>query len=116
MTRIEEIKQRVDAATEWPWEGEVRKAYLDSKYIDAHSLDSELEYIISSEGDFLEVIRADATFIAHAREDIPYLLQRIEVLEGALNLLRRYHFGDGSISRADVFEALALKESEKEDV
>jgi hypothetical protein len=33
--------------------------------------------------------RADADFIAHAREDVPHLLSRIEALEGENEALRR---------------------------
>jgi len=59
MTRIEEIKQREALATPGPW------AYC---------------------GEGLKI--ADASFIGHARQDIPYLLRRLEETEKALEVIR----------------------------
>lgn len=41
------------------------------------------------------------------------LLARMHQLETSMKLLRRYHGGDGSISRQEIFEALAHNTEEE---
>jgi hypothetical protein len=39
------------------------------------------------------------------------LKRAVELLRNIINLLRKYHFGDGSISRGDVIKALSTEET-----
>ena len=73
MTRLEEIRERAEKATAGPWK------YNDNVYCADRGIcwDGDLEYdhIIKYE---------DGDFISHAREDIPYLLDRLEKAEAVL--------------------------------
>ena len=78
--RISEIRVRCDKAMSGPWKHIERAGY---SVID---IDAESDFNIAMVGSS----PADAIFIAHARTDIPYLLDRLaelekenEVLEGA---------------------------------
>lgn len=73
---IEAIRERVEKATDGPW------IYVP--------ISDRLEYFIGGEGGneaiAVEVFtKEDATFIAHARTDIPKLLAEIERLRGKLD-------------------------------
>lgn len=74
MTRLEEIKARADAATPGPWDNE-----------------TDWEYVCpSNEGEDAPPIcgdcnRRDSTFIAHARADIPWLLESVKDLIREVN-------------------------------
>lgn len=82
--RVREIRERVEKATLGPWQfapnvnvgGLVRS-------------DTGAMAIAAFREDHAEMV-ANAEFIAHAREDIPYLLDRIEKLEEALRKLCEY--------------------------
>lgn len=78
MDRLSEIRARCDAATPGPWQHESDYgAYIR----DANGANVCLLY--HSE---------DAAFIAHAREDIPYLLTEVERLSGDYDEANRaYH-------------------------
>lgn len=75
--RLDEIRARADAATSGPWTRRSR---------DADERDGALGHEIVGppmpqlRGQFER--KADADFIAHAREDVPYLLEHIAYLEG----------------------------------
>ena len=80
--RETEIRERCDRATEGPWKTGGR---------------SWTELIISSAGihpanHFIAETRgakiADAEFISHAREDIPYLLDKNERIREAINIYK----------------------------
>ena len=78
--RLEEIRARVDAATAGPWTADRDLADYDA------GLHNVWEGI---EGGYRAVAHdifafADAEFIAHAREDIPCLLSRLEAAEERL--------------------------------
>lgn len=49
---------------------------------------------------------SDEKTLQELREENERLKARIDELESTLGLLRRYHFGDGTISRNDVLKAL----------
>ena len=72
MDRLEEIRQRTEAATDGPWE-----RFDTPDYAEIHVLGGK-------EAGFLPVALADkaynADFIAHSREDIPYLLSEVDRL------------------------------------
>ena len=73
MDRLEEIRQRTEAATDGPWE-----RFDTPEYAEIHVLGGK-------EAGFLPVALADeaynADFIAHSREDVPYLLSEVDRLE-----------------------------------
>ena len=72
MDRLEEIRQRTEAATDGPWE-----RFDTPDYAEIHVLGGK-------EAGFLPVALADeaynADFIAHSREDVPYLLSEVDRL------------------------------------
>lgn len=74
MSRLEEIKARADAATEGPWE--VEESALNHKIYSNDGIKSRLADI--------HMGIDNAQFIAHARADVPWLLER---LDKAANLL-----------------------------
>jgi hypothetical protein len=75
MTRISEIQDRVDAATPGPWEN----FPLDWRcVVDPHN-DSICDLHTGGE-------IADATFIAHARADVPLLLAEVKKLRDVVEL------------------------------
>lgn len=76
VNRLSEIKARCDVATPGPWEFSESAAEMWTS--------TGRSIIESTEGYGLAIKRADADFIAHAREDIPYLLAEIKRLERAL--------------------------------
>ena len=74
--RIAEIRARVEAATPGPWE-------VDDKYSDQFvvcELDEYVAVSASTDADIGLDGRADAEFIAHARQDVPDLLDERDVL------------------------------------
>ena len=71
--RIEEIKARAEAATPGPWLVHPHESAEGQLVVDEH-YDNVAECYVPE----------DATFIAHAREDIPYLLAEVERLRAAL--------------------------------
>jgi len=76
MSRLDDIKARVAAATEEPWE-----YFPDGRTVCGGPT---LEYIAEMFGAMGHPThQADARFIAHARADVPWLVQRVERLERA---------------------------------
>jgi hypothetical protein len=89
------IKARTSAATPGPWSAALLYDVTDTTYIDecefgfigdinAPDERAGIEYIgfraIEPDSPQQKQIHADATFIAHAREDVPALLAEIERL------------------------------------
>ncbi|ARU26091.1 hypothetical protein [Cellvibrio sp. PSBB006] len=75
---IEEIKRRCDAATPGPW-----KSYIEGRDHTSGS-DFIMTSIVDDRGESIELTGAtvaDYDFIAHARQDIPRLLEEIERLK-----------------------------------
>ena len=74
--KLDEIRQRTEAATDGPWE-----RFDTPDYAEIHVLGGK-------EAGFLPVALAgeayNANFIAHAREDIPYLLSEVDRLNKVL--------------------------------
>ena len=90
MTRLEEIQKRVEKASEGPWAwqtyGEKTNAFVvggavaeDGSPLSGR-LDGEDEFVVDPICGLEEstVNYEDADFIAHSREDIPYLLAQVE--------------------------------------
>lgn len=82
--RLEEIRQRAEAATPGPW-----RAYgntVEQEKTGWHQVvGTELTGLPYMTYERLTTKNEDATFIAHAREDIPYLLAEVERLRAALD-------------------------------
>lgn len=91
--RLNEIRHRAEKATSGPWflmlDGFSNKPPANCPTV--YATDEELRYIacfrdVSISGAATPNV-ANATFTAHARDDIPYLLDRVAVLE---RLVREY--------------------------
>lgn len=97
--RLDQIRARVDQATPGPWRVEnprnVSNDYGSSS-CDGITAASGRELIITDSGYYPPGV-ADAEFIAHAREDIPFLLAEIDRLSGA-----RRPSGESSLLCPDV--------------
>ena len=72
MSRLEEIRKRYEAATPGPWETQ------------STSISGERLLITEKHGTFstrsVQMRAKDADFIAHSREDIPWLVEIVEKL------------------------------------
>ena len=79
--RIEEIRARVEAATPGPWE---RKGDIIWHEYEPNEPFSGPPLVVRDD----HIAGGNADFIAHVREDIPYLLARIEELEATIFWLR----------------------------
>src|SRR3990167_5664441 len=91
-TRIEEIRQRCEAATEAPWLVEELDGYITGHVIaEAHDYcghsgrDARRDSVTHHES----MTQVDAAFIASAREDIPWLLTAHDALVAALRGVMR---------------------------
>ena len=83
--RIAEITARCVAATPGPWKVKIHNEEYGQGY-------GEITYFVDIEGELLKIgladnnrllvkYRSDTDFIAHAREDIPYLLSKLSEQE-----------------------------------
>jgi len=89
MTRLDEIAQRAENATKGPWHspglGEVHSDHDHGIYVRVLAPDEPDPVVADLCGD------ADAEFIAHAREDIPYLLAEVRRLDAEKVADQRFH-------------------------
>ncbi len=80
--RLAQIRERCDKASPGPWEAEQGKPTDHYSWVRHVKTDGELsiqiQHIAGTAG---RLVIADAEFVAHAREDIPWLLERIGLLE-----------------------------------
>ena len=84
--KIKEIKERVEKATPGTWK--VEKYYHDEpyeKYIKSAAIVCRNQTV--TRNDWSNPAEADLEFIAHARQDIPYLLKIINELNEKINKL-----------------------------
>lgn len=92
MDRLDEIQARCDAATLGPWEFTPGGAiYHDPLKLIAHVLGSGEDSV------------SNASFIAHSREDIPYLLAEVKRLRDLLadrNVLLDKYEADAAVLTA----------------
>ena len=79
--RLKEIKNRCDAATGGPW----------ISYVEGRDQTSGSSFIMTGEGsnrsediELAGATIADQDFIAHARQDIPFLLEEIKRVKAQL--------------------------------
>ena len=81
-TRIAEIQARCDAATPGPWEAHLSGYSVLEPMDDATGLQHGLARMCQPRG--AEEMVDNQTFIAHARSDVPWLLERVRTLQAAL--------------------------------
>lgn len=91
MTRLEEIEAREQATTKGPWvmsRDEMTAAFGQHRYVVAGTATDDRQKLkdwrLLVEGMHGADSVHDAEFIAHAREDIPWLVARVKELEAAL--------------------------------
>ena len=77
------IRQRVEKATEGPWNTGFDYERNDPTVITPGHIEHTIDYTLTEGG--LEHGKADAEFIAHAREDVPALLDEIDRLRKDLS-------------------------------
>ena len=82
MTHLTEIEERAKKATEGPWEWSDRE--VESNGYVYIPQGSTLGDTLIQLGDNYEGYQSDCDFIAHSREDIPYLLSLLRSAEEAL--------------------------------
>jgi hypothetical protein len=82
MSRLDEIKARADAATEGPWVRDMHSPDMSGRsgwYIRGPRKLGLRSMVLNS-----RMLPGDAEFIEHAREDVPWLVERIGELIGAI--------------------------------
>lgn len=91
MNYLEQIKQRCEKSTKGPW-------YVGYKDRSGRYIQEEGNFCLVSKNEktilhaYLAKSEADAEFIAHARTDIPKLLEVIEIQGKALEKLSDYAY------------------------
>ena len=101
MNRLNEIEARANAATEgpWEWEGESNEPWPagdNSLRSVSGAKDDLVLYAWGYDAYGIEAARdADAEFIAHARTDVPWLLEQVERRDKALEAVLDLHKEDG---------------------
>ena len=79
MSRLDEIKARTDAATEGPWVRDMHSPDMSGRsgwYIRGPRKLGLRSMVLNS-----RMLSGDAEFIAHAREDVGWLVEQVERLE-----------------------------------
>jgi hypothetical protein len=110
-TRLDEIRKRVEQATPGPWErSDFAHAVDDTFEVKSRGKLYQNGYpsLVASEAD-----RRDANFIAHAREDIPWLIAEVERLQMELAEARKQRDHEAT-RRASAFKELERTEEEVE--
>ena len=100
MNRLDEIEARANAATEgpWEWEGEAKAEWElgANSLVPSRRPDDPVLYGYGYDASGIEVkTPADAEFIAHARTDVPWLLEQVERRDKALEAVLDLHKEDG---------------------
>ena len=84
------IRARCEVATPGPWR---YRSWLESQW--SGSTHHVVETGVGLPGNVVnDASEQDAAFIAHAREDLPRLLARLEEMRGALTEIRQSYCGD----------------------
>ena len=89
--RLSEIRARAEAATPGPWVAEREDDYEWT--VVGSTYEPDCRYVIADCG--FDSPQSNATFIAHARADIPYLLAEVERLRAALGRIGIHATGCG---------------------
>lgn len=89
-TKLEEMRKRCEAATPGSWA--IERYDADNGYIHFSVNDQEMQQVAFCHEDMHpKTYRADAAFIASARQDMPALISALEVCLGALEEFRLGH-------------------------
>lgn len=84
MTKIEEIKNRLDATTPGTWSFSLpQQTLLCDPPRNSIQVQTEGGFFYSN-GEEMQMSRADIEFMAHAREDVDYLLKLVEKIAEAI--------------------------------
>ena len=98
MDRISEIKSRCDAATNGPWKSDMMGMYVfkgkEATIAEMRGWGYLTDSLRLSGEEAKMVQKANADFIACAREDIPYLLDEINRLTSEIE---KYRQGDNAV-------------------
>ena len=81
--RLDKIKARADAATEGPWVRDMHSPDMSGRsgwYIRGPRKLGLRSMVLNS-----RMLPGDAEFIEHAREDVPWLVERVRELIGAIS-------------------------------
>ena len=84
MTRISEIRARLEAATPGPWKVDYDKVFETDTDSCVTGIFSTSERIVETDFGCYQQKANDAEFIAHASADIAWLLEQLERAEQAL--------------------------------
>lgn len=109
-SRITEIRARAEQATPGPWEMHTDRNYYDGPLVDvipAGGGDGLLGgpgHYGFGIGDESPQSIADGAFIAHAREDVPYLLSALEASEARLKAAEQ-EIRDWRVAEAEIGNA-----------
>ena len=100
MNRLDQIEARANAATEgpWEWEGDAKAEWEEgaNSLVPSRRPDDPVLYGYGYDASGIEVkTPADAEFIAHARTDVPWLLEQVERRDKALEAVLDLHKEDG---------------------
>lgn len=82
MSRLDEIKARCDAATEGPWVRDMHSPDMSGRsgwYIRGPRKLGLRSMVLNS-----RMLPGDAEFVEAAREDVPWLIERVQELSGAI--------------------------------
>ncbi len=89
--RIAEIRARLDAATEGPWIHEPSEVLHGTEDVRLHYVSDQAAIADDDPPMCSFYSRADAEFVAHAREDVPFLLSELEAAQARLDKVRALH-------------------------
>lgn len=81
--RLEEIREREKKATKGPWHFQADTA---GRPVRLHADDFDTVITRELNEDYLYMTNQDEAFIAHSREDIPFLLSHIDSLTNKLKI------------------------------
>ena len=85
MTRLDEIKKRAEAASPGPWDFRSGLGWFD---VHAHPYLHNSGNVLISVHNGTPENKRDADFIAHAREDVPWLLAQLEAAQNVVEAAR----------------------------
>ena len=87
MNRLNEIEARANAATEGPWEHEPPPGPGEDPMRPICVYPKEDGGTLA----YVQPLEADAEFIAHARADVPWLLEQVKLRDKALEAVLEMH-------------------------
>ncbi len=106
--RLKEIRERAEKATKGPWRCDV-DIFNDDGEVEASVHDEEISMLFTEGTGVMggedcwtkaresQAFR-NAEFIAHAREDVPFLLAELEKARAALGAVAKYDSREGYIA------------------